>query len=153
MEEPIAHQCREALGPNILIDPHRACWHAKCVRGDCQMFQVAFQLFAGCLFFAGCWMQEGTLTWSLRRNSLPLLALQAQRPLRAHSFLALNFASFFVMFFCKVFSCFLMDFDLHFGAMLASFSMFVALFFRASILHGFVINCARMFIYVLKYFC
>jgi hypothetical protein len=30
-----------------------------------------------------------------------------------------------------------MDFDLHFGAMLASFSMFFALLFRASILHGF----------------
>ena len=38
LEEPIAHQCREGLGPNILIDPHRACWHAKCVRGDRQMF-------------------------------------------------------------------------------------------------------------------
>ena len=36
-------------------------------------------------------MQEGTLTWSLRRNSLPLPALRAHGPLWAHSFLALNF--------------------------------------------------------------
>ncbi len=40
-------------------------------------------------------MQEGTLTWSLRKNSLPLLALRAQVPLRAYSFLALNFCIIF----------------------------------------------------------
>ena len=38
LEEPIAHQCREALGPNILIDPHRACRHVKCVLVKSQMF-------------------------------------------------------------------------------------------------------------------
>ena len=61
------------------------------------------------------------------------------------------FASFFGVFVLFFHVC-LMDFDLHFGAMLASFSMFVALLFRASILHGFVINFGRMFIYFLKYF-
>ena len=45
-----------------------------------------------------------------------------------------------------------MDFDLHFGAMLASFFMFFALLFRASILHGFVINSARIFIYIFEVF-
>ena len=25
-------------GPNICIDPHRACWHIKCVLIDCQRF-------------------------------------------------------------------------------------------------------------------
>ena len=105
-------------------------------------------------------MQEGNLIWSLRRNSLPLPALRAHGPLhsglgpsRPMAFWRFIFASFFVMCFCIVFSCFLMDFDLHFGAMLASFSMFFALLFRASILHGFVINFGRIFIYFLKYFC
>ena len=43
-----------------------------------------------------------------------------------------------------------MEFDLHFGSMLASFSMFVALLFRASILHGFVIKFAMDFMYCSK---
>ena len=150
-EEPLAQECREGPGPSILINPHRACRHVKCVRVDSKRFQgFAFQLFARCLFFAGCWMQEGTLTWSLRRNSLPLLALRALGPLRAHGFMALHFCIIFRDVFLY---CFLMDFDLHFGTMLASFSMFVALLFRPSILHGFVINFERMFIYLLKYFC
>ena len=38
MEEPIAHQCRDGIGPNILIDPHRACRHVKCVRVNRQRF-------------------------------------------------------------------------------------------------------------------
>ena len=46
-----------------------------------------------------------------------------------------------------------MDFDLHFGSMLVSFSMVFALLFRASILHGFVINFAWNFMYCSKYFC
>ena len=95
-------------------------------------------------------MQEGTLTWSLRRNSLPLPALRAQGPSGRIAFWRLIFASFFVMFFCIVFSCFLMDFDLHFGAMLASFSMFFASLFRASILDGTVINFARICMCFLK---
>ena len=31
LKDPIAHQCREALGPSILIDPFHACRHVKCV--------------------------------------------------------------------------------------------------------------------------
>ena len=98
-------------------------------------------------------MQEGTLTWSLRRNSLPLLALRAQRPLRAHSFLALHFCIIFRDVFLYCFFMFLIDVDLHFGAMLASFSMFFVLRFRALIFHRFVINFSKMFIYFLQYFC
>ena len=71
------------------------------------------------------------------------------RPVRANGFLALHFCIIFrdVFLYC-FFHVFLMDFDLRFGAMLASFSMFVALRFRASILHGFVISFSRMFIYI-----
>ena len=75
-------------------------------------------------------------------------------PFWAYSFLALNFCIIVRdVFLYSFFIYFLMDFDLHCGAMLASFSMFVALLFRASILHGFVINFARNLIYFLKYFC
>ena len=28
----------EGPGPNICIDPHRACWHVKCVRDDSKRF-------------------------------------------------------------------------------------------------------------------
>ena len=66
------------------------------------------------------------------------------RPLRAYSFLALNFCIIFRDVFCIVFSCF---FDIHFGSMLASFSMFFAWLFRASILHGFFIIFARNFMF------
>ena len=73
-------------------------------------------------------------------------------PLRANGFLALHFCIIFRDVFCIVFSYFLMDFDLHFGAMLASFSMFFASLFRASVLHGFFINFARISICFFKYF-
>ena len=55
--------------------------------------------------------------------------------------------------FALFFHVFLMDSDLHFGVMLASFSMFFALLFRASILDGTVINFARICMCFLKYFC
>ena len=53
-------------------------------------------------------MQEGTLTWSLQRNSLPLPALRAHGPIRAYSFLALNFCTIFRDVFLY---CFFMFFD------------------------------------------
>ena len=43
-----------------------------------------------------------------------------------------------------------MDIYLYFGSMLASFCMFFALCFRASILHGFVIDFARNLIYIFE---
>ena len=85
-------------------------------------------------------MQEGTLTWSLQRNSLPLPALRAQGPSGRIALWRLIFAS---LFFVCFFHIFLINFDLHCGTMLASFSMFFALLFRASILDGTVIIFAR----------
>ena len=93
-------------------------------------------------------MQEGTLTWSLQRNSLPLSALWAQGPLRAYSFLALNF--------CIIFrDAFLHSFYMYFWWMLTSilapcwrhFQCFLHDFFKyrfyielSSILRGSVCN-------------
>ena len=72
-------------------------------------------------------------------------ARQAQGPLRAHSF---GGGHFCIIFRYDILHCFCiyfdMDSDLHFGSMLASFSIVVALPFRASILHEFVIDFATI---------
>ena len=66
-----------------------------------------------------CWMQKGTLTWSLQRNSLPPPALQARGPSGRIAFLRFIFALFFVMFFWIVFHVSLIDVDLHLCSILA----------------------------------
>ena len=99
-------------------------------------------------------MQEGTLTWSLRRNSLPLPARRAHMNTSVSgAFGRFIFHHFSWCVFVLLFHVFWMDLDLHFGGMLASFSMFFAWLFRASILHWFFINFARISICFLKYFC
>ena len=56
-------------------------------------------------------MQEGTLTWGLRRNSLSLLALQAQGPSGRIAFWRFIFALFVLMFFVLFLHVLLMDVD------------------------------------------
>ena len=101
-------------------------------------------------------MQEGTLTWSLRRNSLPLPALRAQGPVTAGpgpsgriAFWRLIFASFFVIFFCIVFSCFFDGFGspfwLHVGIIFHVFCMIVSSIDSTLIFHQF---CEDFFMFV-----
>ena len=49
------------LGSSIDMDPHRACQHVK--------FEPEVLVRWRMFVFWWCCMQEGTLTWSLRRNS------------------------------------------------------------------------------------
>ena len=79
------------------------------------------------------------MTWSLQGNSTSSSTLGVW--LWALYFCIIYRDVFVVSFF----HLFLKDVDLHLGSMLASFSMFFALLVRASILHGFVINCAMIF--------
>ena len=73
-------------------------------------------------------------------------------PLWAYGFWALHSCIIVRDVFCMFFHVLLMEFKLHFGSMLVAFSMFFALLFRASILQGFVINFARIFIYMFEVF-
>ena len=82
------------------------------------------------------------------RGNLDFPALRALGPLRAYKFWRLHFCIIVRDELEIFFQIFEIDFDLHFGSMLASFSMFVAFCFRSSILHGFVINVAIISIFV-----
>ena len=76
------------------IDRSAPCLPARQVRVRWLLDVLGcFLVICRVFVFAGCWMQEGTLTWSLRRIFLPLPALRAQGPLQAHSFWTLHFCT------------------------------------------------------------
>ena len=93
-------------------------------------------------------MQEGALTWSLRRNSLPLPALQAQGPVRAHSFLALHFCiifrDVFLYFFFMFFDGFRPPFWRHVGIIFHVFCITFSSIDSTRICHQF---CKDFYIY------
>ena len=92
--------CQEAWGtlrPNILIDPHRDSQHVKCVRGGARGSRAfCFSCLQDVCLCDD--LQEGTLTWSLLRNSLTHGTL-------GEFFSSFMFAPFLVIDCCIVCSC------------------------------------------------
>ena len=154
-ETPVRTTTLEARGPNICIDPRPACRHVKCVLGGARGSRaLLFSCLPDVCFYddVTCkrepWPGVSRETHYLFRHAGP------KSTFGRIAFGRVIFASFFVTRFCivcsSIFDWFWPPLGLH---MLASFSMFFALLFRASILHSFVINFVRMFMYCLKYFC
>ena len=87
-------EARGALGPNILIDPHRACWHAMRFRGGGRDFRSLHftYLLDGCLYdddLPIANLEPGVSG----RNSLPLSALRALGPCGLIAFWSLQFVT------------------------------------------------------------
>ena len=115
------------------IDRSAPCLPARQVRVR-WLLDVLGCFLVVCQVFVFCRMLDARWNLDLESPEELLTSSRTPGPRAPHSrpmgpsgpmaFWRFIFASFFVMCFCIVFSCFLMNSDLHFGAMLASFSMF-----------------------------
>ena len=134
------HQCRRALGPNILIDPHRACRHAMRFRGSAVILGLCILLTCMMVVCLMMITNSEPWAWSLRRNSLPLPALRAHGPLRDYGFLLpLDFC----IDFCIDFG---VDFGPYFGPKFVPFSMIFWTNFQAPFLEWLLMFFCHLFV-------